>query len=208
MLMKKKITIGNINKMAKECDRICKTSPEFYGYTYRLIIDYYKICYLLGLRYVPISSISNAIILENLHDNVTVIQYNSSFEVSPKVKEKYLEIKKSYLNLNYENDEFVIKYPDSIGDLPVEGRILHHCVGSYINSVINKYAYIMFLRKKNDINTPFVTLHYNIKNGNVTLQQAHGNHNCSVSTLPGVKEFIDEWCKKFNIKQLNINRAL
>ena len=66
----------------------------------------------------------------------------------------------------------------------------------------------MFLRKKSDINTPFVTLHYSVNKENIILQQAHGDHNCSVSKLPGVKEFIDEWCKRFNIKQLNINRAL
>lgn len=206
--IEKKITVDNINKIAKECDRICRTYPDFYGYTYRLIIDYYKTCSYLGLRPVSINLIGNARIIENLHDQVTVIRHSNICEISPEVKEKYLEIKKSYLNLNYENDEFVIKYPDSIEDLQTEGKALHHCVGSYINSVINKYAYIMFLRKKNDINTSFVTLHYNINKEGVILQQAHGNHNCSVSTLPGVKEFIDEWCKKFNIKQLNINRAL
>lgn len=203
----KKITVDNINKIAKECDRICRTS-QFYKHTYQLIIDYYKICHFYRLRFVPINLIGDAKAIESLHDRVTVIQYSNACEVSPKAKEEYLEVKKSYLNLNYENDEFIIKYPDSIEDLYIEGRALHHCVGSYVNSVINKYAYIMFLRKKSDINTPFVTLHYSINKENVILQQAHGDHNCRVSTLPRVKKFIDEWCKKFNIKQLNINRAL
>lgn len=206
--IEKKITISNINKIAKECDRICRTSPEFYRYTYQMIIDYYKICHFYRLRFVPINLIDDAEAIESLHDRVTVIQYSNACEVSPKAKEEYLEVKKTYLNLNYENDEFIIKYPDSIEDLYAEGRALHHCVGSYVNSVIKKYAYIMFLRKKNDINTSFVTLHYSINKENIILQQAHGDHNCSVSKFPGVKEFIDEWCKKFNIKQLNINRAL
>ena len=96
--------------------------------------------------------------MTSLHDT-TVKEYNLLKDSSSeKIKAKYLEIKANYPNFSFENQEFVIKYPDDIDDLNTEGAILHHCVKSYKERVLRNETMIMFLRKKDDLTQPYVTM--------------------------------------------------
>lgn len=59
--------------------------------------------------------------------------------------------------LTYENDEFVVVIPQSTADLETEGRLQHNCVGGYGDRVKDGHRNVVFIRKKNDVNTPFIT---------------------------------------------------
>ena len=170
--------------------------------------DYVRMCNSIGEEPVMPWMIRDDHQLTSLHDTA-VKEYNLLKDSSSeKIKAKYLEIKANYPNFSFENQEFIIKYPDDIDDLNTEGAILHHCVKSYKERVLRNETMIMFLRKKDDLTQPYVTMQISKKSNKYDLVQAHGNCNCSIKTLTGVYEFVKEWANKFQIVLENIDRAL
>lgn len=146
--------------------------------------------------------------LHTLHDNM-IAEYNLRKNTSAKeLKDQYLRMRPKFPKFEYENSDFGIIYPEDIDDLSIEGTALHHCVGSYKNRVLNSSTLIMFLRKLSDPTKPFVTLQVSKVGDQYDLVQAHGKCNCSISTLPGVEQFVNTWCSHFHIKKENINRCL
>ena len=98
------------------------------------------------------------------------------------------------------DEVYSVQCPEQITSLLLEGRILHHCVGSYINSVANGNEYILFLRKTSDPDTPFFTINV-LPNRKV--RQIHGLCNCN---LPDeLKPFIKKWADKFGLDISNCN---
>lgn len=59
--------------------------------------------------------------------------------------------------LNFETDKFQILLPKEPRDLVEEGAKMHHCVGSYINKVQEGECYIVFIRKKENLEKPYIT---------------------------------------------------
>lgn len=94
----------------------------------------------------------------------------------------------------FSNDEYVIIAPKSVFELTTEGRILNHCVGSYVQSVSNGKEYILFLRKKENQDIPFFTINIT---PNKEIRQIHGKYNCNVPEE--LVPFIDSWKKKFDL---------
>lgn len=70
-----------------------------------------------------------------------------------------------------------------------EGKLLHHCVGSYAQSVAKGRTTILFIRRSSQPDIPFFTLEYN--NGKVI--QNRGEHNCD--RTDDVKKFEAKWLK-------------
>lgn len=70
-------------------------------------------------------------------------------------------IKRNYSKVaplwNFEYGDFTIMIPTCGRDLVREGNLMHHCVGRYTDKVANNEVYICFVRKKNDIETPYIT---------------------------------------------------
>lgn len=58
---------------------------------------------------------------------------------------------------NFKTDKFSIVIPKSGSDLIIEGQKMHHCVGSYVDSVENNKCYIVFVRKNEDLSEPYIT---------------------------------------------------
>ena len=110
-------------------------------------------------------------------------------EVYPKAKE-----------FEFADEIYQIIAPEIVTSLLEEGRILHHCVGSYIDSVAAGKEYILYLRKVAEPDTPFFTINL-FPDGKV--RQIHGLCNCNVTNE--LKPFINKWAKQFelNIKSCN-----
>lgn len=67
------------------------------------------------------------------------------------IKEKY----------EFQDKKYAIVVPDRIEDIIKEGRVLGHCLDRsdrYFERIQNKESYIVFLRKTEDIDTPYYTL--------------------------------------------------
>ena len=91
----------------------------------------------------------------------------------------------------YADNEFTLVAPRDICDLKTEGAILEHCVGKmgYDKKMADEKIVIMFLRRTDDISTPFVTIEYDLKQ--LKLLQAYAKNN---STPPSdAMEFISKW---------------
>ena len=57
----------------------------------------------------------------------------------------------------FEYGDFTIIIPTCGQDIVTEGERMHHCVGNYVGRVVQNETYIVFVRRKNNIDTPYIT---------------------------------------------------
>lgn len=74
-------------------------------------------------------------------------------------------------DLQYLDKKFLVETPKNTDDLKNEGKILSHCVGSYIDRVIRGTTQIVFLREKQGV--PQATIE--IKNNMIVQAKAYSN---------------------------------
>ena len=53
--------------------------------------------------------------------------------------------------------DYTVVIPPCPTDLVREGNEMHHCVGGYVNDIIEGSTYIVYIRNKNDLTTPYIT---------------------------------------------------
>lgn len=94
-------------------------------------------------------------------------------------------------DLMFENDEFAIIPCRNSNELINEGNSLNHCVGSYSSRIINDESSILFLRKKEDISKPYITIE--VKRNRIT--QLQGNSGRRNSFNKETENFIENWIK-------------
>ena len=94
-------------------------------------------------------------------------------------------------------DKFGIILPIDAQDLIREGKLMKHCVASYVDRVIREDTIIVFLRRAQDLDTPFVTIEVNPDDMKIcqVKTKANGKLNNKKAT-----DFINKWCDKHNIK--------
>jgi hypothetical protein len=81
----------------------------------------------------------------------------------PKVTPICNEIRSLY---EWDNAEYAVLVPHCVDDIVKEGCLLRHCVGTpdhegryrYLERIQDNESYIMFLRKKSDIDAPWYTM--------------------------------------------------
>ena len=110
------------------------------------------------------------------------------------VAEKYLPLQKD------DKNTFVIVIARSPQDLIREGDILHHCVGrmNYDQKFAREESLIFFVRNIAELDTPFVTLEYSLKNRKVL--QCYGEHDTKPDD--SVMVFVNKKWLPFANKQL------
>lgn len=121
--------------------------------------------------------------------NVNTAIYSTKEEFNSK---SFIEAVASYSNLSYSNKEFTIITPEYFTDLFVEGASLNHCVANYISKVNSKECKILFLRKKNDVTTPYYTICIEDRN-KITQIKGLNQKDPDKSELT---DFIYEWADK------------
>ncbi len=94
------------------------------------------------------------------------------------MQEKYSEIEKNYKKYRkkyrYEKENLIIRPAKNAGEIIREGQALHHCVGNetYIKNHDAGKSLILFLRKKEQPDQPYVTIEIDTKSGKI--QQWYG----------------------------------
>lgn len=58
---------------------------------------------------------------------------------------------------NFEFEDYIITIPTDRQQLTFEGQYLHHCVGTYADTIARGLCYICFVRKKDCPDTPYIT---------------------------------------------------
>ena len=110
----------------------------------------------------------------------------------------YAKTKKERLNLECEDNNYIIRLPEDEDEIRDEGFILSHCVGSYAQRHITGATTIMFLRRKENPENPWYTIE--VSNGRIS--QIHGKSNCWLAhTEEGRKAipFVMKWLHKNKI---------
>ena len=154
--------------------------------TLRLLYDSFNLSKLLDL---PFDKNPKALI--RYHDILTK-EYNTIKDEI--VSSKFSEMVKRYNTLNYslEDSDFEIVVPKESKELVVEGKIMKHCVASYIDKVVEGKSIVVFLRKKEDINQPYVTIEICPKY--YSLLQIKEKHNGRLQDKKAIS-FVKQWCQ-------------
>lgn len=85
---------------------------------------------------------------------------------------------------------YVVRYPQTINDFCREAVYMGNCLLGYVDAFVNNATTIMFIRREDDVNTPFITLE--VQNG--VLMQAYHRFNVDCTTDEA------EWIKKYCIR--------
>ena len=111
--------------------------------------------------------------------------------VSTYGRKRYRELKKKYA---YSDGTLSIVIPTCAEEIENEGAALRHCVAGYADRHIKGIKTIVFLRWKDDIETPYMTIE--IRDG-CEIAQIHGYRNeCTGKTMRPHDihgEFLEEW---------------
>ena len=199
----KKVTDKSNNIQTFECLIECinlGTETKYIDY-----LNLYKACYnhnpdtVKGLKiYFAGPDAQNQI--ETAHNMLSELFNTIKYAAEA---EKFNEALKKIQKYKFEGDNFIAITPTAPQDLAKEGMTLHHCVKSYIGRVSNGYTNIMFIRKKEDPDTPFYTVEIS---NNGTIEQIHGFGNCNVETGSDLEKFINEWIKTKKLNSSNFNK--
>lgn len=119
-------------------------------------------------------------------------------------QKQYVDRYKKLKSLTYteEEDSRTIVVPQKLVELVVEGQILHHCVGSFANSVAEGRDTIVFLRDKSAPSTPYATISLLKAGDKWKIDQAHTAHNGPISEEDVA--FLKRWGAKNNVDLLTI----
>lgn len=164
--------------------------------TFTYYMDYLN---MLQELEIPLND-HNVILPENLvkaHDNAVELLNQLNMEKKAKKladeEKAYQKRFKKLLQLEKEIDEFVFLVPKDLMDIVKEGSALHHCVGGnqYIKDHKKGNTNIIFIRKKEDIETPYFTMEYKQQE----VKQIQGK--CNREDVPGnVKQAVRKWEKE------------
>jgi hypothetical protein len=147
--------------------------------------DYLTACEFLGLDMTKNKNLTPHN-LQYWHD-VRIDEMHSKQAEIDELKRKELYENFSFVANKYEalqrnlKDNFVVIIAKSPQDLIYEGDTLHHCVGrmNYDQKFAREESLIFFVRYKENIETPFVTLEYSLKNHKIL--QCYADHDSKPS---------------------------
>ena len=84
-----------------------------------------------------------------------------------------------YLTFEDAETGYGIYVPQTCNDLVIEGRTLHHCVGSYQRRFAKGETTILFIRRLEEPDKPLYTLEWDLKKQKIL--QLKGNSNSNVT---------------------------
>lgn len=125
------------------------------------------------------------------HDQaVATVEYNTHREQAEEYRKNLLPQLRRRYAFSWGGLEILV--PEHAGEIVSEGKILQHCVGGYAARHMAGRLAILFLRRQEDLKTPYITIEMN----GSTLKQAHGYRNegdGATDPLERHKEFFELW---------------
>lgn len=133
-----------------------------------------------------------------LAKEISTIKNRDKDNLIKNVSQKYSNLEEICTTKN-ENDEFIEKYsiiiPKCSEDIILEGKMMRHCVGSYVDKMAKEQCVILFLRSSQFLHKSYVTIEYNPISKSIV--QIKGFTNSKVSQ--DVLNYIRKWAKKHKI---------
>lgn len=134
-------------------------------------------------------------------DEYKTLKAKQDEEKRKELYQKFSVIAEKYTSMQRNKESLIVIIPKSPTELIQEGDYLHHCVGKmgYDQKFVREETLIFFVRNKDEINTPFVTLEYSLSKHSIL--QCYGANNQRPEQ--NIMDFIkNKWLPYAN-KQLN-----
>lgn len=174
-------------------------------------VDYLKACEYLGLdmnenknRYPHNFKYWHDVRIDQYHTQKALKDAEERKELYDKfgvVANKYLGLQRNL------KDNFVVIIAKSPSELIHEGDFLHHCVGrmNYDQKFAREESLIFFVRNKDNIETPFVTLEYSLESKKIL--QCYADHDSKPED--NVLDFVNKvWLPYANRKLKKIHTEM
>jgi hypothetical protein len=175
-------TIGKIIRYLRENTR--------YGVANNILRDW--VDYIENCRTLKYDLKSEFILfprhLKQSHDNVANIIMDQRNKSKDKLFKKM--VSKMKKDFTHKTKSFAIVVPEKTGDIIKEGQVLHHCVGTYADKVLEGKTTILFIREIKELEKPFYTME--VSQGKVI--QVRGLNNKDMT--PQVKQFVESFKSK------------
>jgi len=154
------------------------------------LMDYIEMSEEIGAPYIKYPRF-----LRTYHD---IAVKNKRIHVDNSKHIKFSEIKANYSFLEFAKDpNYCVIIPEDLTAIIREGSSLSHCVGTYINKIIAEETFIVFLRKKAELDKSLVTIEYS--HGNFIHIKGHSNRNPNLEEtafLTKYKEYVFKYLQK------------
>lgn len=139
-----------------------------------------------------------------IHNKLRELRYFLLYQ-----REQYdKEIRRSNRSRNQDwqerNQGYVIRYPQTINDFCREAIYMCNCLLTYVDAYVNNDTTILFMRKTDDFNVPFITIEV-FEN---KLMQAY--HRFNEDCTPEEIEWICDYCNRHGIElgRFHFNNAI
>lgn len=176
-----KITGMSVAKMKRYMDEVvgsCRSGKSHYFDYLDMMVKIYKSEFTEQMAF-PKNLVES-------HDDA-VMKFNAiKHELDNQEYKKRLDNLKK---LGYCNTHLAIVVPMKLEEILFEGKKLNHCVGSYVDRVKEGKTTILFVRRMDDMESPFFTMEYS----GDRIIQCRGKNNKDAPAE--IKEFTDEWLK-------------
>lgn len=149
-------------------------------------MDYLKDCNELGLS-LEDTAVLKPHNLQQAHQNIIAQLKIKADEELDKQMAKLKEERKQY---NFTAGGFLAKVAESSLELIAEGKVLHHCVGTYADRHAKGKCTIILIRKQEEPNVPFYTMELTPAK---QIAQVRGDHNCGM--MQEVEAFVESYKK-------------
>ena len=106
-----------------------------------------------------------------------------------KINEKVRQRAESLKKYVYSDDRFTLVIPQSVQEIVNEGKALSHCVGSYAYRHATGGTTILFLREKDDLQTPFYTIEINLDKPEIVQCRGYKNNRANNPKPQEIKDF-------------------
>lgn len=133
----------------------CILAYRWSGYDKRVLEQYYEECELLNKEPVKI----NNMVREIVETHRQYVLRKTEFD-SERMANNYNKHKKAF---EFTYGEYSVVVPKSPTDIIDEGNNMHHCVGGYVQQVVDNDTYIVFIRKTNTPNECYITAQIDLK---------------------------------------------
>lgn len=150
-------------------------------------MDYLKDCNELGLS-LEDTAVLKPHDLQQAHQNIIAQLKIKADEELDKQMAKLKEERKRY---NFAAGSFIAKVAENSTELIVEGKVLHHCVGTYADKHAKGKCTIILIHRLEEPEVPFYTME--LVGPEKRIIQVRGNHNCGMTQE--VEAFVESYKK-------------
>lgn len=153
-----------------------------------LLRDYVRMCKEMNAEFEKYPKS-----LKKEHD-IATMNYNATR--NQRDNENFAKVveEEEYKNLEMNDKKFSIVAPKNSEDIVNEGKMLSHCVASYVSEVRNKKCKILFLRSTDNIEKSLVTIE--VRNNSIKQARRYENKKPTIEEM----DFILDWAKEKDLR--------